>query len=326
MGNKIKKAPIEFTPYFKEVIWGGNSLKDYKNVQNLPDKIGESWEISEVPGYESVVSSGEYKGKNLSQLISEFGENLLGSKVLKKYNGKFPLLIKFIDAADNLSLQVHPDDKLAKERHNSLGKTEMWYIVKTAPNAKIISGFKKEISPDEYEKSVKDGSFMETVAEHDALPGDVFFLPAGRVHGIGAGNLLAEIQETSDITYRIFDYNRKDANGKPRELHIDAAKDAIDFKVYDNYKNSTSGDQSDFEVLVESEHFKTCKIIVNGEKKEELPEGSFTILICVEGEAEVICEEGSSKIERGKTLLLPADVREVAFKGKATLLKVDVNI
>ena len=209
----IERVPIRFAPYLKSVIWGGDKICSYKGIVQHEPRIGESWEISSVPGHESIVCEGKYEGRSIVDLIDEFGPELLGEKVFSKFHGKFPLLIKFIDAADNLSVQVHPDDELALKRHNSLGKTEMWYIVDSEPKAKIYAGLNKLISPEEYVRLVEDGEFESALATHDSHTGDVFFLPAGRVHAIGAGNLLAEIQESSDITYRIFDYNRRDASG-----------------------------------------------------------------------------------------------------------------
>lgn len=325
MAEKIQEAPLEFVPFFKSVIWGGNSIYGYKGLHADKENVGESWEISEVPGHVSIVADGEYKGKSLSELITRFGSQLLGEKVMKKYDGKFPLLIKFIDAKDNLSLQVHPDDALALKRHGSLGKTEMWYIINTDKNAKICAGLKKEITPQQYEQSVKDGSFMDNVAIHDSAPGDVFFLPAGRVHGIGAGNLLAEIQESSDVTYRIYDYDRKDVDGNPRELHIDAAKDAIDFKVYDNYKEPPADMHDPDVLLVENEHFKTRRIIVDKDRHISLPDDSFTVLICIEGEIIIKTGENLKTIKQGQTFLLPAVIKGMYLSGKGILLCVDNN-
>ncbi len=216
-------------PYFKSVIWGGERICKYKGVEQTEEKIGESWEISAVPGHESVVAEGPYKGMRITELIDCFGAELLGSKVMERYDGKFPLLVKLIDANDNLSVQVHPDDELAKKRHDSLGKTEMWYIIDADKGAKIYSGLNREMTPEEYVARVADNTIEETLAVHDSHPGDIFFLPAGRVHAIGAGNLLAEIQESSDITYRIYDYERRDAQGNARELHTELAKDAIEY-------------------------------------------------------------------------------------------------
>lgn len=316
----IKKAPIIFAPFLKTVMWGGEKICRYKGIQQSQPNIGESWEISAVPGYESKVSQGEYEGFTISELVNRFGEELLGSNVTKKYGKKFPLLIKFIDASDNLSVQVHPDDKLAKERHDSLGKTEMWYIISADRRAKIYAGLNTEMTPEEYEKRVKEGTFPAVLATYESHPGDVFFLPAGQVHSIGAGNLLAEIQESSDITYRIYDYDRRDANGNTRELHTHLAKDAIDYKVYPYYKNPPIDDTKNIVTLVECEHFKTYLIKVEEELKLTLDPESFSVLMCVEGKTRIIYQEGQLEIKEGQTILIPASLNSIALNGKGKLL------
>ena len=316
----IKEAPIIFKPYLKDVIWGGNRICAYKGIRQEVANIGESWEISEVPGHVSVVSEGEYKGLNLTELISRFGEDLLGHSVYEKYKGKFPLLVKIIDANDNLSVQVHPDDELAEKRHHSLGKTEMWYIINADKGAKIYAGLNCEITPEEYVNRIVSKTFGEILAVHDSNPDDVFFLPAGRVHAIGAGNLLAEIQETSDITYRIYDYDRVDAQGNSRELHTDLAKDAIDYTVYDNYKNASLPDDIDDCEIVDCEHFKTNRVKIDGEKCLDLNYDSFTIVMCINGYARIYCAEGEVVLTNGKTALLPAKIKKIRIEGYATLL------
>lgn len=228
--------PLKFDSILKSIIWGGDRITKFKNIQPQQDGIGESWEISGVKNNWSIVSNGELKGKSLQELVIEHKGELVGKSVYNKFGDTFPLLIKFIDAKQNLSIQVHPDDVLAKERHDSFGKTEMWYVVDADKNAFLYSGFKKQMTPDQYVQSVADNTFVDYLSKEETKAGDVFFLPAGRVHAIGAGLFVAEIQQTSDITYRIYDYDRKDANGNGRELHTELAKDAIDFKVYDNYK------------------------------------------------------------------------------------------
>ena len=317
---KIKEQPILFEPYLKSVIWGGNKICNYKGIPQTQENIGESWEISAVPGYVSIVAEGPYKGKSLNDLINEFGEDLLGKEVVKKYGKEFPLLIKIIDANDNLSVQVHPDDSLAKERHNSLGKTEMWYIISADEGAKIYAGLKDQLNPEDYVKRVEEGTFADALATHDSAPGDVFFLPAGRVHAIGAGNLLAEIQESSDITYRIYDYDRRDANGNARELHTDLAKDAIDYTIYDNYKEKAPSQEERNVTLVNCEHFVTQRLIVEGETGVSLSDDSFHVLICLEGDIEIQYPEGAMKLRAGQTVLLPAVMKEISLTGTGTLL------
>lgn len=313
-------APLKFVPYLKDVIWGGNKICAYKGIAQTKPNIGESWEISAVPGHESVVSEGEYKGQSLTDLIARFGAELLGDKVMEHYDGKFPLLIKLIDAADNLSVQVHPDDALAQQRHNSLGKTEMWYIIQADKDAKIFAGLNTEMTPEDYVNRVAAGTFAETLAVHKSNPGDVFFLPAGRVHAIGAGNLLAEIQESSDITYRIYDYDRRDAAGNPRELHTEQAKDAIDYTIHSEYKNPpVPADVADCEI-VKCDHFTTNRILLNGEQQLSLTSSSFTVIICLEGEVTLKYPAGEMTVTAGNTVLVPAAMTDLVASGKATLL------
>ena len=316
----IEKAPIMFIPYLKSVIWGGNKICEYKGIAQPEPNIGESWEISAVPGHESVVAEGTYKGKTITELIDTFGAELLGEKVKKRYGAKFPLLIKFIDAADNLSVQVHPDDALAKKRHDSLGKTEMWYIIQADKDARIYAGLRTQMTPDDYVTRVAEGTFAETLAVHDSHPGDVFFLPAGRVHAIGAGNLLAEIQESSDVTYRIYDYNRKDANGNPRELHTQLAKDAIDYHVYPDYKCKLENQDRTVAELVKCDHFTTDRINLDGTLDLPLDPSSFTILMCIDGNFKMKYPDGEMDVWAGQTVLIPAVLSDVKLEGKSTIL------
>lgn len=316
----IEKKPIIFKPYLKNVIWGGNKICKYKNIPAECENIGESWEISAVPGFESVVEYGTYKGTTLNELVHRFGKELLGEKVERLYNGKFPLLVKIIDANDNLSVQVHPNDKLAMQRHGCPGKTEMWYIIDAQPGAKIYAGLNTAMTPEEYEDRVASHTFAETVSEHESVPGDMFFLPAGRVHAIGAGNLLAEIQQSSDITYRIYDYDRLDASGKPRTLHTNQAKDAIDFTVRDDYKTpAPPKEDRDYE-LVNCEYFNTRRVIIDGRQTLDFDPDSFTVIICIEGKIKLLYPEGQMEMTAGHTVLLPAVLSTLKCEGKATLL------
>ena len=210
--------PFKFTPYLKSVIWGGERIAALKNIETDLTDIGESWEISGVQGNETVVSEGADKGLKLSELIAKYGARLVGEDVYARYGTEFPLLVKIIDARRDLSVQVHPDDKLAAQRHGCAGKTEMWYILATEPDAKIYAGLSRQLDPETYRRDVENKTIMNDITAHDSHPGDIFFLPAGRVHAIGAGNLLLEIQQPRDITYRIYEYDRRDANGNPRML------------------------------------------------------------------------------------------------------------
>ncbi|MDE6479881.1 MAG: class I mannose-6-phosphate isomerase [Muribaculaceae bacterium] len=312
----IKKEPIRFAPYLKSVIWGGEKICRYKRIEQAEEKIGESWEISEVEGHESVVSEGPYKGMLITELIENFGSELVGKDVMDRYDGRFPLLVKLIDANDNLSVQVHPDDELAMARHGSLGKSEMWYIIEAEQGAKIYSGLNRTLTPEEYVGKVKEDSIEDLLAVHDSSPGDVFFLPAGRVHSIGAGNLLAEIQESSDITYRIYDYGRRDAHGNTRELHTELAKDAIDYSYYDDYKSAPVDDTQAYVEIANCDHFTVNRILLDGEMELHFSDSSFTVVMCLDGEVSV----GGMMVKRGETVLLPAVMTEVKLSGKGILL------
>lgn len=321
------KEPLHFAPYLKSVIWGGESIAPFKGIVTDQKSIGESWEISAVPGKVSVVDRGEFKGKSLTDLIDMFGPDLLGGEVYSKYGKNFPLLIKFIDARDNLSVQVHPDDDLAAKRHNCPGKTEMWHIIDTAPGAKIYVGLKEKITPAEYEKRVADNTIMDVIDCYDSAPGDTFFLPAGRIHAIGAGNLLAEIQETSDITYRIYDYDRRDADGNTRQLHTAQARDAIDYTVYPDYKNPVApADVADVD-LVNCSHFDVRRILLDDSADVAMnrTRDSFMIVICLSGNATLKYGSQGAEVEifQGDTLLFPAILGNITASGTATLLQVE---
>ena len=318
--------PLKFRPILKSIIWGGSDISKFKNIEPIQDGIGESWEISGVQGDISIIENGHLAGTSLQDLLAESREQLVGSEVYHKFGNKFPLLIKFIDAQDDLSIQVHPDDKLAGERHNSFGKTEMWYVVKAAPGAFLYTGFEKEISPDEYEKSIEDNSFTDSLKKHIVKEGDVFFLPAGRVHAIGAGCFIAEIQQTSNITYRIYDYNRKDAQGNSRQLHTELAKDAIDFKLYDTYQTEYNKELNKPVELVTCPYFTTNLLELNEfTKRDYSKKDSFVIYMCLEGSLNLVDNKGNSLfIERGESLLIPAETNyvEISPNNHCKLLEV----
>lgn len=312
----IELAPLSFAPILKSVVWGGDKICALKGIEQPEPNIGESWEICGLRGNESIVLDGTYKGLTLNELIDSFGEELLGKRVLQSQGREFPLLIKIIDARRDLSIQVHPDDGLAKARHGKLGKTEMWYIIDTEPGAKIMSGLSREITPEEYVERVANGSFEEVVAMHESKPGDTFFIPAGRVHAIGGGNLLAEIQQSSDVTYRIYDYGRLDSNGRPRELHVEQAKDAIDYKVYPSYNEAPADNRE----LVKCDKFTVSRIDVLGNEPIPLDEGSFTVATCIRGRAVLRFPMGAKVVGAGHSVLIPAALQDVSALGRATIL------
>lgn len=314
--------PLKFRPILKSAIWGGEKIAPLKGIVTDQKQIGESWEISGVKGNESVVDNGPDAGLTLPQMIEKYGAALVGEYNYEKFGTTFPLLIKIIDAAGDLSLQVHPDDELAHKRHNSLGKTEMWYIVDTEPDAVICAGLEKNITPDEYVAKVADNTLMDVVAHHKSKPGDVFFLPAGRIHSIGAGNLLVEVQETSDVTYRIYDFGRVDAKtGKPRELHVDLAKDAIDYTVYPSYVTKPGASLDGVQELVSCSHFSVYRIVVEGEKKLHPVIKSFSTMTCIEGVLEVTDDRGNQiTLRAGESCLVPAMATLIELKGNGVLI------
>lgn len=320
--EKVNIPPLKFRPILKSVIWGGEKIAPLKGLVTDQEKIGESWEISGVKGNESVVDNGADAGLNLTQMIDKYGAAMVGEKNYKQFGNSFPLLIKIIDAAGDLSLQVHPDDDLARKRHNSLGKTEMWYIVDTEPDAVICAGLSRDITPDDYVAKVNDNTLMEVVAHHKSHPGDVFFLPAGRIHSIGAGNLLVEVQETSDITYRIYDFGRVDAKtGKPRELHVEQAKDAIDYTVFPSYVTKPAAPVDGVTELVDCKHFIVDKVTVDGTKLIKNVTDSFTTLTCIDGELTVTDDRNNVvPMRKGESVLVPAMATEFTLHGNGTVI------
>lgn len=319
--ERISQRPLSFVPYLKAVVWGGNELYRIKGVPFGVAPIGESWELSDLAGRETVVASGPYAGLTLHELIGRFGESLLGSKATVSAGMRFPLLIKFIDAHRNLSMQVHPDDNLARRRNLPSGKTEMWYVIDTKPGATIYSGFRELMDADGYRRHVADGTFADTVAKYDSHPGDLFFIPGGRVHAIGAGNLVVEIQQSSDITYRIYDYGRLDADGRPRELHTELAAEALDFNVQPDYRQHVGPSSPDEESeLVACSCFNVGKIDLQGEMLLKNDGSSFIILVCVGGNCKVTTPEETVELGYCQTLLLPASICATRLRGRATLL------
>lgn len=300
--------PLRFEPILKPTIWGGDKIGTYKDMDKCPQNIGESWEISGVKGFVSVVSNGHLAGKNLNELISRYRELFVGESVYQRFGNEFPLLIKFIDARDNLSIQVHPNDEVARKKHQSNGKTEFWYIIDAQENAFLYSGFNKKITAEEVKQHVKNNSICQVLNKEHVKKDDAFFLPAGRVHSIGAGLFLAEIQQTSDATYRLWDYNRKDANGNPRELHLDLALEAIDYKSYSNYKTAYKPCIGRPIKLQECSYFTTNLIEADTFIKFDYKRlDSFVIWICLEGSAIFASsKKHNQKIKQGETILFPA--------------------
>ena len=298
----------KFKPILKSMLWGGEKLIPYKGLESDKTSVGESWEISGVKGNESIVAEGPDAGMSLPELIARDKASLLGKSNYERFGKEFPLLIKFIDARQDLSIQVHPNDKLAWERHQSKGKTEMWYVVDADPGSRLRSGFAKSVTPDEYEQSIADNTITDLLQEYDIHAGDVFFLPAGRIHSIGAGAFIAEIQQTSNITYRIYDFNRCDDNGNPRELHTEMSKAAIDYTVLPDYRTYYDAQPDTLSQLVSCRYFTTSILKPTKAYDFELDGlDSFVILICTKGNGTVTDNDGNSvTVRQGESILIPA--------------------
>ena len=319
--------PLKFQPLFKYRIWGGNKLKTQLNKQYEEENIGESWEVSDVENDETLVLEGSLQGKTLKQLISTFKEDFVGNKVYEEFGTDFPLLIKFIDAKTPLSIQVHPSNELAKERHNSFGKNEMWVVMDADDGAELIVGFDKEIDDRAYQKHISNDTILDVMHHEKVKKGDTFYIPTGRIHAIGAGVLLAEIQQTSNITYRIYDYKRIDVKtGTKRELHTELALDAIDFTYHKEFKTHYEKTPNVSNKLVHSPYFKTNFLTITKPIAKDYSNlDSFVIYICISGVLDVVCNEKSYTLSAGETILLPAIINNVTLQtNKAEVLEVSL--
>lgn len=308
--------PIQFVPILKERIWGGDKLVTIFNKSNFKEKLGESWEISSVEGDFSIVSEGVFKGRNLQSLLEEFKEDFVGKQNYKRFGNQFPLLIKFIDASDDLSIQVHPNDELAEKRHNSFGKTEMWYVMDAEKDSKLVLGFNQNLSKEEYQTILKEGDLEKYLHYEKVKKGDAFFVEAGLIHAIGKGVLIAEIQQTSDLTYRVYDWNRKDDEGNERALHTEMALDALNYNKTDDFKLN----QSEEGRLISSPYFTVNLLNVENQTVSNLSKNdTFVIYMVVEGEVEL----DDKKFKKGETVLFPAAYnKELLIKGKGKVLEV----
>ena len=317
----MKLYPLKFKPILKERLWGGTKLKDVLNKPIKSDITGESWELSGVKGDISQVSNGDLEGTSLQDLLDDQAEALMGKSVVDRFGKEFPILIKFIDAKQDLSIQLHPNDELAKKRHNSFGKTEMWYIMDADPGAKLIVGFNRDVEKAEYVKSIEEGTLTELMNYEEVDEGDTFFINTGKIHAIGAGVLLAEIQQTSDITYRVFDFNRRDKDGNLRELHTSLAIDAIDYEKKDDFKVDYPKQQDMVNPMVDCPYFKTNFMELSKPMKQDLSDrDSFTIYMCVGGSATIHNDWGSVPIKKGETVLVAASSTYVDIDTQQTKL------
>jgi mannose-6-phosphate isomerase len=316
--------PLQFEPILKERIWGGEKLKTVLNKPITSKITGESWELSTVEGDVSVIANGVLKGESLMQLIDEAPSEVLGTKVYERFGKQFPLLFKYLDAREDLSIQVHPNDQLAKERHNSFGKTEMWYVMQADADSRIIVGFKENSSKGEYVKHLNDNTLVSILDDVKAKPGDVFFLETGTVHAIGAGLVVAEIQQTSDITYRLYDFDRVDAQGNKRELHVDLALDAINYdKVDTKKKYETKANTSN--VVVDCPYFTTNFIPLESTVEVSKTGETFTVYMCIKGSFEIEFDGFKQTYTKGDTVLIPAAINAFILNGKASILEIYIS-
>lgn len=320
----MKLYPLQFEPIFKERIWGGTKLKTYLNKPITSEITGESWEISAVENDVSIVANGFFKGKSLNHVITEFPEAILGSKVCEQFGTQFPLLFKYLDAREDLSVQVHPNDELAKKRHNSFGKTEMWYVMQADTDSKLIVGFKENTSKEDYVQNINNNTLVDILDTKKVKEGDVFFLETGTIHAIGAGIVVAEIQQTSDITYRIYDFDRVDAAGNKRELHVDLSLEAINYETVDAQKQYTKVENTCNEVI-NCKYFTTNFIPLYGTTTVYKHGQSFTVYMCVDGNFELNVNDEIYSYKKGDTVLLPACLTDFQLTGKASLLEIYIS-
>lgn len=317
--------PFKFKPILQDKIWGGEKLNKFFNKDSQSKILGESWEVSTVPGNVSIVSNGGFKGISLQALLNDFTAELLGEKNFKRFGTEFPLLIKFIDAKKDLSIQLHPDDELAKKRHNSFGKTEMWYVMQADEEANLIVGFKGDVNKETYLEHLKNKTLTEILNFDKVTEGSTYFIEAGRVHAIGAGVLLAEIQQTSDVTYRVYDWDRVDADGNERELHNNIAIDAFKFNMKDDFRVDYDNTINTSNEMVACPFFTTNFLPINGEVSKKNTFDSFIIYMCVSGEVKVETEQHSEVISAGETILIPASIKDFTLSStEGKLLEVYV--
>ena len=311
---------FKFEPLLKQTIWGGNKIVAFKHIQSDMENVGESWEVSGVPGDESVVANGECKGKTLNEVLAEMKQKLVGEENYKRFGDRFPLLIKFIDARQDLSIQVHPDDETAHRQGKPMGKTEMWYVMDSDEDASLKVGLKKKITPEEYARMVEDDTICDALGNYKVKSGDCFFIPAGRIHAICSGSFIAEIQQTSDVTYRIYDYKRK---GNYRELHTKEAAEAIDYTVLDDYRTEYTPVKNEATQLVSCPLFTTAVYDLTEPMTLDYSElDSFVILIALKGEGSILTSSGNSySFREGESILLPATTEMVKVEGNIKFLE-----
>ena len=319
--------PLKFKPRFKERMWGGRSLAEKLNKKLPAGKpVGESWEIADIGRDVSVVCNGPLAGNNLRELIEVYMGDLIGDRIYEKFGIEFPLLVKYIDACEPLSVQVHPTDTLAAERHGAYGKTEMWYVVDCREGAELTVGFDGPVSQEEYLRHVERNTLPDILSKREVRPGDAFFIPSGTIHSIGGGILIAEIQQTSDVTYRIYDWGRRDAEGRSRELHTGLAADAIDFSPDIPYRVTAEPKPGQAVLLKKCPYFTTNRIDLDGTMlRDHIERDSFVIYMLLDGKANLRWDGGEEPAVKGETVLLPACIESVALSGRGTLLEIYID-
>lgn len=344
----MQPYPLKFTPILKKIIWGGSEICRFKQLDALESGVGESWELSQVPGSVSVVANGPLKDRTLTEVLDADPVLWMGKSVYERFGKSFPLLIKFIDAQDDLSIQVHPGDALARARHDSFGKTEMWYVMDAKPGSRLISGFSRAITAAEYERRIAESTINEVLQTHEVKSGDVFFLPAGRVHAICSGLFIAEIQQSSNVTYRLYDYNRKDAQGNVRELHTELAREAICFDDVQGQRLEYTPVENGSVELVKCPYFTTTRIHLKALKalnadaasdaEGRAEDGirmnmdysrwdSFVVYVCMKGDGYIVYgEEQRLNVRQGETVLVPAALNNVVLFTRRELLLLETHI
>ena len=315
--------PLKFNALFKSTLWGGDKIIPFKNLDIQQENVGESWEISGVKDNETIVADGPYAGKKLNELVEELKGKLVGEDNYQRFGNEFPLLIKFIDARQDLSIQVHPTDEIAKMQGKERGKTEMWYLMDSDKDATLLCGLKKKITPEEYAQMVENDTIVDAIDRYEVKEGDCFFLPAGRIHAIGTGCFLAEIQQTSDVTYRIYDFKRKDKNGNYRQLHTKEAAECINYNVESNYRTEYTPVKNQGVSLVQCPYFNTAVYDLNEPMTIDYSElDSFVILIGVKGNATITDNEGNTfTLQAGESVLVPATTETLKVDGKIKFLE-----
>ena len=315
--------PIKFNPLLKSTLWGGNKIIPFKHLDSNQENVGESWEISGVPNNETIVSDGQFKGQKLNDVVATLKDKLVGTANYKRFGNEFPLLIKFIDARQDLSIQVHPTDEIAKQQGKERGKTEMWYIMDSDADAKLYSGLKMQITPEQYKEMVENDTICDALAQYQVKADDCFFLPAGRIHAIGTGCFLAEIQQTSDVTYRIYDFKRKDKDGNYRQLHTQEASECINYNVEKDYRTEYTPKKNEGVNLVNCPYFNTAVYDLDEPMTLDYSElDSFVILIGIKGEGTIKDNEGNeTSLKVGETILIPATTQSLKVEGTVKFLE-----